>query len=71
MTRTVVEGQWTFTFHGFTVTATDGTQTVTADTLVDARRKVYEASSNPRFTVAPGGRALSARRFTQAYERSM
>lgn len=69
---TVVEGQWTYTREGFTVTATNGTQTLTANTLVDARRLVFEATVNPRYTVVSGpGRALSARRYTQSYERSL
>lgn len=70
----MTEGQWTYTTSGFTVTATNGTTTITANTLVDARRKVYEAarSNNPVITIASGpGRALSARRFTESYERSL
>ena len=67
-TRTVVEGQWTYTISSG-VSATNGSQTISAVDMVEARRLVYEASrhTNPRITIVSGpGRALSARRFTRS-----
>lgn len=70
--REFTEGEWTYAMStAWTWTATHVTgRVLTADTVTDLRRAVYEASrtNNPQITVVSGpGRALSARRYTKAF----